>query len=73
MEAVRLAAAAESSGQTEEALNQVQQALRSLKTALESYARVARNRTDLGVIAIVNEYGYRPLLEKSAELEQIVK
>ena len=68
VEAVRLAAEAESSGHNEEALNYVRHALRSLKAALESYARVARNRTDLGVIAIVNEYGYRPLLEKSTEL-----
>ena len=69
--AVRRAATAESSGQTEEALREVQEALRTLGSALESYARVARNRTDLGVIAIVNEYGYRPLLEKSAALERI--
>ena len=73
VEAVRQAAAAESSSRTEEALQQVREALQALGRALESYARVARNRTDLGVIAIVNEYGYRPLLEKSAALERIVR
>lgn len=38
------------------------------KEALEAYARIARNRTDLEAIAVVNEYGYRALKDKIEEL-----
>ena len=34
------------------------------REALEAYARVAGDRSDLGAIAVLNEYVYRPLQAK---------
>jgi len=70
VEAVRRAAAtAAAAGQRQEALTETESAINLLRDALEAYARVARNRTDLGAIAVVNEYGYRSLKAKIADLK----
>ena len=45
-------------------------ALETLRQATLSYARVARTPTDLGAIAILNEYGHRALKAKMAELSK---
>jgi hypothetical protein len=70
VEAVHRAATAEAASQRREALKQTKRALALLRGALEAYARVARTRTDLGAIAVVNEYGYRALKAKVAELRK---
>jgi hypothetical protein len=70
VEAVRRAATAEARSQKEVVLTEAQSALASLREALEAYARIARNRTDLGAIAVVNEYGYRALKDKIEELRK---
>ncbi len=69
VEAVRLAAIAEADGDTEEAVANARRAVESARVALEAYARVVRDRSDLGAIAVLNEYVYRPLRAKVRELE----
>ena len=49
---------------------EAEKAMASVRGAVESYARVARNRTDLGAIAVMHEYGYRALKAKIAELKE---
>ena len=70
VETVHRAATAESAGRVEEALEQAGQAYGMLRRATLSYARVARTPTDLGAIAVVNEYGRRALENKMAELKE---
>ena len=38
--------------------------------AIEAHVRVARDRSDLGAIAVLNEYAYRPLRAKLEELKK---
>lgn len=68
VEALHRGALAEKAGRRQEALSQARNGLETLREATEAYVRVARNRTDLGAIAVLNEYGYRPLKAKVAEL-----
>jgi hypothetical protein len=69
VEAVRLAATAEADGDAEEAVAHARRAVESARVALEAYARVVKDRSDLGAIAVLNEYVYRTLRAKLAELE----
>ncbi|MCZ6676837.1 MAG: hypothetical protein O7E52_06270 [Candidatus Poribacteria bacterium] len=66
--AVRLAAIAEADGKRIEALKHAEAALTTACAALEAYARVARDQSDRGAIAVMNEYIYRPLKAKVAAL-----
>lgn len=66
--AVRRAARAEADGKCGEALQHAETALRHIRAALEAYARVARDQSDRGAIAILAEYVYRPLKDKVAEI-----
>ncbi|OHB79210.1 MAG: hypothetical protein A2W31_00180 [Planctomycetes bacterium RBG_16_64_10] len=82
VQAVNNAAIAEQAANTAKAKGQVQtyrtqlaEAARladvahtTVAQAIESYAGVTRNRADLGAIAILAEYAYRPLMKKSSEL-----
>ncbi len=68
VEAIHRAAQAEAAKKGAESLKQAKKALQILTEAIESYARVARTRTDLGAIAVLNEYGCRALKAKIAEL-----
>jgi hypothetical protein len=61
VELVRRAGAAEAAGKSDEALRLGERALETLRSALESYASVARDRSDRGAIAVMDEYAYRPL------------
>jgi len=70
VEALHRGAAAEAAKKPGEALAEAEKAMASVRSAVESYARVARNRTDLGAIAVMNEYGYRALKAKIAELKK---
>jgi hypothetical protein len=70
VEAVQQAATAEAANNGGECARQAEKALQTLSQGLEAYARVARNRTDLGAIAVVNEYGIRQLRAKIAELSK---
>jgi len=70
IEALHRAATAEAGGKQEETLQEARAALTAATTALEAYAGVARDRSDLGALAVMNEYVYRPLRAKVAELEK---
>ena len=70
VETLHDAATAEAAGRFADALEQARKALETLRQATLSYARVARTPTDLGAIAILNEYGHRALKAKMAELSK---
>ena len=56
-------------GQKEEAGRQVELAYQAIREALEAYVSVAKDHGDLGAVALMNEYCYRPIREKRQELE----
>lgn len=70
IEAVRAAGVAKSKGDREEQIAQLEKATESLYNALNAYGEVARDQSDRGVIAVLNEFGYRKLL---AELDALSK
>ena len=51
-----------------EAAEHAKTALRIAREMLEAYARVARDRSDLGAIATMTEYVYRALKQKAEAL-----
>jgi len=59
---------AEKSGNRGEARRQSQIAYDAIREALQSYASVAKDHGDLGAIALMNEYCYRPIWDKKKEL-----
>jgi hypothetical protein len=61
VEAVRKAGIARAIGDRETQVAELEKAVESLHTALNALAAVARSNSDRGVIAVLNEYGYRPL------------
>ena len=65
---VRKAGIAKAKGDQETQLAELEKAVESLHTALNALAAVARSNSDRGVIAVLNEYGYRPL-KKELEAE----
>jgi hypothetical protein len=68
IEHVRAGATAESAGDATAALGEANAAVASARAALEAYAGVVRDRSDLGALATLNEYVWRPLRAKAAEL-----
>jgi hypothetical protein len=70
VESVIRSATAEAANNRAESLREAKKALQTVRQGTEAYARVARTRTDLGAIAVMNEYACRPLKAKIAELEQ---
>lgn len=73
IEAARLlreAAMADSQGRRDIALKHANSALADVVRAIESYARVARDQSDRGAIAMMGELVYRPLKVKVEELKR---
>lgn len=68
VEALHRGASAEEAGDRRAALDAARSALDLIRDATAAYARIARNRTDLGAIAVMNEYGCRDVKAKVAEL-----
>lgn len=68
IEAVRAAGVAKSKGNRDEQIAQLEKAIEALYGGLNAYAEVARDQSDRGVIAVLNEYGYRRLV---AELDAV--
>jgi hypothetical protein len=68
--AVQKAAAAEADGNRPDARAAAEKALQLIRGAIESYAAVARDQSDRGAIAMLNQYAYFPLRAKVAELQQ---
>ncbi len=61
LEALRLAGQAKAKGDAKTQLEQLEAATEALYDGLSAYSEVARDQSDRGVIAVLNEYGYRPL------------
>ncbi len=70
VEAVRKAAISREKGDAEEALAQLEKAVEAIHEAMEAIAFVARGQSDRGLIAVLNEYAYRPL---TAEYERMLE
>ncbi len=66
--AVRKAGIAKAKGDMETHAAELEKAVESLHSALNALGAVARSNSDRGVIAVLNEYGYRPL-KKELEAE----
>lgn len=73
LEAVRKAGVAKKKGDHETQVAELEKAIESLHGGLNAMAAVARSSSDRAIIAVLNEYGYRPLkkeleaAEKNAE------
>ena len=70
VEAVRKAAIEHEKGDAEETLTQLEKAVEAIHEAMEAIAFVARDQSDRGLIAVLNEYAYRPL---TAEYERMLE
>ncbi|REK21578.1 MAG: hypothetical protein DWQ45_00935 [Planctomycetota bacterium] len=70
VQAVRAAAIAREAGDSEGALTQLETALEQMYNCINTLADVARDQSDLGLIAVLNAYAYRPLL---AEVERLAE
>ena len=64
LEAVRNAGVAKSKGDKETQIAELGKAVESMNGALNAMAAVARSPSDRGIIAALNEYGYRPLVKE---------
>ncbi|HUE72789.1 MAG TPA: hypothetical protein VMP01_18025 [Pirellulaceae bacterium] len=64
LEAVRKAGNAKSKGDQETQIAELEKAVESMNGALNAMAAVARSQSDRGIIAVLNEYGYRPLVKE---------
>ncbi|MEO7298775.1 MAG: hypothetical protein ABI042_09390, partial [Verrucomicrobiota bacterium] len=69
IEAVRAAATAESNKDFSLAFTEATRAVVLIKHGLIAYANIAGDRSDKGAIAVMNEYVFRPLRAKVAELK----
>jgi hypothetical protein len=70
VEKVRNAATAEAEQRYAAALNETTAALESARHAIETYAGVAKDRSDVAAVAMMNEFVYRPLRAKKTALEE---
>jgi hypothetical protein len=59
---------AEKAGNPEEAAQHVEEAHTAIREALQAWANVAEDHGDLGAVALMNEYCYRPIRDKRAAL-----
>ncbi len=63
VETARAAAIAKSQANADAQLENLELSVEAMHNALGIYADVARDNSDRGVIAVLNKYGYRPLLK----------
>ena len=63
-------ARAEKAGKKQEALQHAEAACRAIREALSVQADVARDHGDLGAVAVMNEYCYRPIRDKRNQLRK---
>lgn len=64
IEALRKAAIAKSKGDADTQIAELEKAVESMNGGLNAMAAVARSQSDRGIIAVLNEYGYRPLVKE---------
>ncbi|MBC7820993.1 MAG: hypothetical protein IAG10_29255 [Planctomycetaceae bacterium] len=72
-EATRKAAIAERKKDSATQIAELEKAIESLNNALNAIAAVVRSNSDRGLIAVLNEQGYRRLKKKLAEAEAAAK
>ena len=70
LEATRLAGIAKAKGDKAEQIEQLETAVEAMHNALGAMADVDRNNADRGLIAALNEYGFRPLLKELEKADQ---
>lgn len=70
VEAIRNAGLAKGKGDKETQIAELEKAIDSVTNACNAMAAVARDQSDRGVVAVMNEYGYRPLLKLLEEAEE---
>lgn len=70
LESLRLAGQAKAKGDTKKQIEKLQAATEALYDGLSAYSEVARDQSDRGVIAVLNEYGYRPLRQELATVKK---
>jgi hypothetical protein len=63
VEALRKAAIAKAAGDKDAQITELEKALDSIAGACNAMAAVARSQSDRGIIAVMNEYGYRPVMK----------
>ena len=56
--------------QKSEARQHAETAYQAIRDALQTYADVARDHGDLGAVALMNKYCYRPIRDKRNELQE---
>jgi len=69
VKSLRESAIAGKQGQGEQAIEHIEQAVESMYNAIDTLGDIARDQSDRGLIAVLNAYGYRPLL---AEYERML-
>lgn len=69
IEAIRKAGIAKRKGDNDTQIAELEKAIDSVTNACNAMAAVARSQSDRGVIAVMNEYGYRPLLKLLEEAD----
>jgi len=69
VEAVCEAAIAQNQSRTEQAIDQMENALTAIREGLEIFAAVVMDNSDRGAIAIMNDYAYRPIRDILAALK----
>ena len=69
VEAIRKAGIAKRKGDKDTQVAELEKATDSVTNACNAMAAVARSPSDRGVIAVMNEYGYRPLLKLLEEAD----
>jgi hypothetical protein len=69
-DATRLAGMAKKDGDTDQQIEHLEKAVEAMYNALNAYSEVARDSCDRGVIAVLNEYGYRPLKKELGSVSQ---
>ena len=70
IEATRLAGIAKAKGDKAGQAEQLDKAVEAMHNALGALADVDRNNADRGLIAALNEYGFRPLLKELEKADQ---
>ncbi len=72
-QAVQKASAAETAKDTATQIAELEKGIESLNNGLNAMAAIARSNSDRGLIAVLNKYGYRPLKQKLAKVEEAAK
>jgi len=67
-EAFGATAKAEKVDNRDEAATHIEEAYSAIRDALTAWADVAEDHGDLGAVALMNKYCYRPIRDKRAEL-----